>query len=48
MSKTFDSNGKLVKKSNGKVVKGYKFYNNKLYKNGNLYNSLSNNFKSFL
>ncbi len=31
------SNGKLVKKSNGKVVKGYKFYNNKLYKNGNLY-----------
>lgn len=34
------SQGKLVKKSNGKVVKGYKFYNSKLYKNGNLYTGL--------
>lgn len=32
--------GKLVKKSNGKVVQGFKTFNGKLYKNGKLYTGL--------
>lgn len=34
------SDGKLVQKSNGKVVKGYKTFKDKLYKNGKLYTGL--------
>ncbi|MGG0658370.1 bifunctional metallophosphatase/5'-nucleotidase [Rummeliibacillus pycnus] len=34
------SHGKLVAKSSGKVVKGFKTFNGKLYKNGKLYTGL--------
>ncbi|WP_244951005.1 bifunctional metallophosphatase/5'-nucleotidase [Rummeliibacillus suwonensis] len=37
------SHNKLVQKSNGKVVKGFKLFKGKLYKNGKLYKGLKGN-----